>query len=69
MQYHGVIGMLVCELVVLILELRIYLILIDKNLLQYEEITGGWKLRMLSYLHIELWLAVLPRLSADACHI
>lgn len=69
MQYHGVIGMLVCELVVLILELRIYLILIDKNLLQYEEITGGWKLRILSYLHIELWLAVLPRLSADACHI
>lgn len=61
--------MLVCELVVLILELRIYLILIDKNLLQYEEITGGWKLRILSYLHIELWLAVLPRLSADACHI
>lgn len=29
--------MLVCELVVLILELRIYLILFDKNLLQYEE--------------------------------
>lgn len=41
MQYHGIIGMLVCELVVSILELRIYLILIDKNLLQYEEITGG----------------------------